>query len=187
MRVAGQPMALALRILRSIGIASLVLASYKGVGHGSYLSDRKSAGCEAVNSGAFDLDFKVDAAGLKTGLKGSTFVDGFEEGDVLTFAQKAAAGSAPLVQQLRLAAADWRINLLFTVFVLEEHVVPSGNEWALAGANYTIPASGAHWSIFTASSSEGVGEYKVTVRCEHGLVADNAMPRYLAGSGTRKV
>ena len=165
-----------------IAVAALLLADADG----SDLA-KHSAGCMAVNAGALDLGFRVDASGVRTGVQGSGFVSGFEEGDVLTFAQKAAAGSAPLVQQLRLAAADWRINLLFTVFVLEEHVVPSGNEWALAGAKYTIPANGKHWSIFTSSSSEGVGEYKVTVRCEHGLVADNAMPRYLAGSGTRKV
>ena len=99
MRVAGQPMALAPRILWSIGIASLLLASYQGVGDGSYLSDRKSAGCEAVNSGAFDLDFKVDASGLNTGLKGSTFVEGFEEGDVLTFTQAAKAGAVPFIDR----------------------------------------------------------------------------------------
>ena len=166
--------------LSLIAVAALLLANADG----SNLA-KESTGCVAVNAGALDLDFQVNASGVH-GLQGSGFVRGFEEGDVLTFAQKAAAGSAPLVQQLRLAAADWRINLLFTVFVLEEHVVPSGNEWALAGANYTIPASGAHWSIFTASSSEGVGEYKVTVRCEHGLVANNSMPRYLAASETRK-
>ena len=167
--------------LSLIAVAALLLANADG----SNLA-KESTGCVAVNAGALDLGFQVNASGVRTGLQGSGFVSGFKEGDVLTFAQKAAAGSAPLVQQLRLAAADWRINLLFTVFVLEEHVVPSGNEWALAGTKYTIPASGKHWSIFTASSSEGVGEYKVTVRCEHGLVADNAMPRYLAASGTRK-
>jgi hypothetical protein len=161
--------------------AALLLADAAG----SNLA-KDSAGCMAVNAGALDLDFHVNASGVRTGLQGSGFVSGFEEGDVLTFAQKAAAGSAPLVQQLRLAAADWKLNLLFAVFVLEEHVVPSGNDWALAGTKYTIPASGKHWSIFTTSSSEGVGEYKVTVRCEHGLVADNAMPQYLAGSGTWK-
>ena len=166
--------------LSLIAVAALLLADADG----SDLA-KHSAGCMAVNAGALDLGFQVSASGVRTGVQGSGFVSGFEEGDVLTFAQKAAAGSAPLVQQLRLAAADWRINLLFKVFVLEEHVVPSGNEWALAGTKYTIPASGKHWSIFTASSSEGVGEYKVTVRCEHGLVA-NSVPRYHAGSATRK-
>ena len=173
MRVAGQPMALAPRILRSIGIASLVLAIYKGVGDGSYLSDRESAGCEAVNSGAFNLDFKVDASGLKTGLKGSTFVDGFEEGDVLTFTQTAKAGAVPFIHQLRVVAADWGSNHLTTVFALDEHIVPAGNEWSQTGARYTIPASGMHWSMFTASSSEGEGEYRVTVRCARNVAAEN--------------
>ena len=167
--------------LSTIAIAALLLADADG----SNLA-KDSAGCVAVNAGALDLAFQVDTSGVRTGLQGSGFVSGFEEGDVLTFAQKAAAGSVPLVQQLRLAAADWRLDRLYTVFVLDEHVVPAGNEWALAGTKYTIPASGKHWSIFTSSSGEGVGQYKVTVRCEHGLVAENAMPRYLAGRGARK-
>ena len=168
--------------LSSIAIAALLLA----VADGSNLAKQNSAGCVAVNAGALDLGFQVDASGVRTGLMGSGLVSGFEEGDVLTFAQKATAGSVPLVQQLRLAAADWRSNLLSTVFILEEHVVPSGKEWALAGAMYTIPASGKHWSIFTASSGEGEGEYKVTVRCEHDIVAENGTPRYLASSGVRQ-
>jgi hypothetical protein len=167
--------------LSSIAVAALLLADADGTNLA-----KDSAGCVAVNAGALDLGFQVDASGVRTGVQGSGFVGGFAEGDVLTFAQKAAAGSAPLVQQLRLAAADWESNLLFTVFVLKEHVVPRGNEWALAGVTYAIPARGKHWSIFTTTSSEGVGEYKVTVRCEHGLVADNAMPHYLAGSRTRQ-
>src|SRR6516225_7682008 len=118
-------MALAPRFLWSIWIASLLLANYQGVGDGSFLSDRESAGCEAVNSGAFDLDFKVDASGLKTGLKGSTFVDGFEEGDVLTFTQTAKAGTVPFIHQLRVVAADWGSNQLTTVFALDEHIVPA--------------------------------------------------------------
>jgi hypothetical protein len=170
-RVAGQPMALASRILWSIGIAALLLASDRGGGDGYSLSDRTSAGCEAVNSGAFDLDFKVDASGLKAGSKGSTFVDGFEEGDVLTFAQTAKAGSVPFVHQLRVVAADWGSNHLATVFALDEHMVPAGNEWSETGARYTIPAPGAHWSMFTASNSEGEGEYRVIVRCARNVAA----------------
>jgi hypothetical protein len=167
-------MALAPRFLWSIWIASLLLANYQGVGDGSFLSDRKSAGCEAVNSGAFDLDFKVDASGLKTGLKGSTFVDGFEEGDVLTFTQAAKAGAVPFTHQLRVVAADWGSNQLTTVFALDEHIVPAGNEWSETGARYAIPASGMHWSMFTASSSEGEGEFRVTVRCARNVAAENA-------------
>ena len=181
MRVAGQPMALAPRILWSIGIASLLLASYQGVGDGSYLSDRKSAGCEAVNSGAFDLDFKVDASGLNTGLKGSTFVEGFEEGDVLTFTQAAKAGAVPFIHQLRVVAADWRSNQLTTVFALDEHIVPAGNEWSETGARYAIPATGMHWSMFTASSSEGEGEYRVTVRCARNVAAENVWRIHVNG------
>jgi hypothetical protein len=169
-------MALAPRTLWSIGIAALLLASYQGVGDDSYLSDRKSAGCEAVNSGAFDLDFKVDASGLlKAGLKGSTFVDGFEEGDVLTFTQTAKAGAVSFTHQLRVVAADWGSNQLTTVFALDEHIVPAGNEWSETGARYTIPASGMRWSIFTASSSEGEGEYRVTVRCARNVAAENVL------------
>jgi hypothetical protein len=161
------------RILWSIGIAALVLAGYRGVGDRSDVSDRKSAGCEAVNSGAFDLNFKVDASGLKAGLKGSTFIDGFEEGDVLTFAQKAKAGTVPFVHQLRVVAADWESNRLATVFSLDEHIVPAGKEWSETGARYAIPASGMHWSMFTASTSEGEGEYRVTVRCARNVAAEN--------------
>jgi hypothetical protein len=168
--------------LSSIAIAALLLADAGG----SNLAKQNSTGCVAVNAGELDLGFQVDASGVRTGLMGSGFVSGFEEGDVLTFAQKAAAGSVPLVQQLRLAAADWRSNLLSTVFLLEEHVVLPGKEWVLAGAMYTIPASGKHWSIFTASSGEGEGEYKVTVRCEYGFVTENAMPRYLTDSAAKK-
>jgi len=160
------------RILWSIGLAALLLAGYR-VRDGTYLSDRKSAGCEAVNSGAFDLDFKVDASGLKAGLKGSTFVDGFEEGDVLTFAQTAKAGAVPFVHQLRVVAADWGSNQLSTVFAVDEHIVPAGKEWSETGARYAIPAPGMHWSMFTASSSEGEGEYRVTVRCTRNVAAEN--------------
>jgi hypothetical protein len=172
-RVRYQPMAPGPRILWSIGFAALLLAGYRGVGAGSILSDRKSAGCEAVNSGAFDLNFKVDASGLKTGLKGSTFVDGFEEGDVLTFAQTAKAGTVPFVHQLRVMAADWGTNRLSTVFALDEHIVPAGKEWSETGARYAIPALGMHWSMFTASTSEGEGEYRVTVRCARNVAAEN--------------
>ena len=168
-----QPMAPGPRILWSIGIAALLLAGYRGVGTGSIISDRKSAGCEAVNSGAFDLDFKVDASGLKTGLKGSTFVDGFEEGDVLTFTQTAKAGAVPFIHQVRVVAADWGSNQLSTVFALDEHIVPAGNEWSETGARYAIPASGMHWSMFTASTSEGEGEYRVTVRCARNVAAES--------------
>jgi hypothetical protein len=164
-------MALYSRTLWPIAVVGLLLAGRAELG-AAQLAPRASSGCAAVNGGAFDLDFRIDASGVTSGLKGSGLVKGFAEGDVLTFAQRVTAGAVPLVHQLRLAGYDpGGANLLATVFALEEHVVRAGERWSESGAAYVIPRGGGRWSLFTAGSGEGEGAYSLTVRCAHDLLS----------------
>jgi hypothetical protein len=166
---------LRMRVLFPIGIAAAMYLSAHGLTPASANPDGRTSGCDAVNAGALDINFKLAASGLISGLKGSGFVKGFEEGDELTFVQRAIAGSTPLVHRLYLAAFDRSgSNLIRTVLAFEEHVVPSGEEhvlpsgkqWSESDASFVVPTGGRAWAMFTATGAEGEGEYSVKVRCK---------------------
>jgi hypothetical protein len=137
----------------------------------AFVFERNPNGCAAVNLGALDLRVALDPSGSRTGFMGSGFVEGFAEGDVLTFVQTVRSGSASLLHRLKLAAFNWREpNQVATAFLVGERVLESKEVWSRS-ATFIIPRSHTSWSFFTSSLGVGDGEYTVTVRCNPAPVS----------------
>jgi hypothetical protein len=160
-------MGVASRALWAASASGLLLLLASGRLLASSLIDSNPAGCAAVNAGALDLAVKIEASGLRTGLMGSGFVDGFAEGDVLTFTQEVRSGSNTFLHRLSLAAFDrYGSHQMSTVFFVGDQVLAAGEQRSKVGTRYVIPTSATGWALFTSSLGEGEGDYTITVRCE---------------------